>query len=89
MPDTTDVRPVRERLTAAFGGSEAEWRDFVGRHFGRRSSLVHGDTKREVEEQDVESLRDLVQALLEVEFGVSNPERGDRLRLSAGIGAGS
>jgi hypothetical protein len=83
MPDTTDVRPVRERLAAAFGGSESEWRDLVGRHFGRRSNLVHGDTMREVEEQDVESLRDLVQALLEVEFGIANPERGDRLRLSA------
>jgi hypothetical protein len=89
MPDTTDVRPLRERLAAAFGGSESEWREFVGRHFGRRSNLVHGDTKREVAEQDVESLRDLVQALLEVEFAVANPERGDRLRLSAGIGPGS
>jgi hypothetical protein len=86
MPDTTDVRLVRERLAAAFGGSAGEWRDFVGRHYGRRSNLVHGDIKREVEGQDVESLRDLAQALLEVEFGIANPERGDRLRLCAGIG---
>jgi hypothetical protein len=89
MPDTSDVRPVRERLAAAFGGSESEWRDFVGRHYGRRSNLVHGDARREVDEQHVESLRDVVQALLEVEFGVANPERGDRLRLCAGIGPGS
>lgn len=85
-PGTTDVRPVRERLAEAFGGSEREWKDFVGKHFGRRSNLVHGTVKREVEEQEVESLRDLVQALLEAEFGIANPERGDRLRLSAGIG---
>jgi hypothetical protein len=85
MPDTTDVRPVRERLAKAFGGAESEWNDFVGRHFGRRSKLVHGVAKREVEEQEVESLRDLVQALLEQEFGVANTERGDSLRRQARI----
>jgi Apea-like HEPN len=85
MPDTADVRPVRERLAAAFGPSERAWQEFVGRHYGRRSKLVHGNTKREVEEQEVESLRDLVQALLELEFGIDNPERGNRLRLRASI----
>lgn len=89
MPDTTDVRPVRERLAEAFGGSEGEWKTFVGRHFGRRSKLVHGVAKREVEEQKVESLRDLVQALLELEFGITNPERRESLRRRAGIGAGA
>jgi hypothetical protein len=64
---------VRERLAEAFGGSEREWNDFVGRHFGQRSELVHGLGKREVEEQEVESLRDLVQALLERDFGWSTP----------------
>ncbi|MGH2852642.1 MAG: hypothetical protein ACRDLF_00400 [Solirubrobacteraceae bacterium] len=88
MPDDTDVRPVRECLAQAFGGSGSEWKDFVGKHFGRRSKLVHGDAKREVEEQEVESLRDLVQALLELEFGISNDERREGLRRRAGIGAG-
>lgn len=85
MPDTTDVRPVRERLAEAFGGSESEWKTFVGRHFGRRSKLVHGAAKREVEEQEVESLRDLVQGLLEQEFGVANAERGESLRHRARV----
>ena len=88
MSDDTDVRPVRERLAEAFGGSEREWKDFVGKHFGRRSKLVHGRTKREVEEQDVESLRDLVQGLLEQAFGIANAERGDSLRRRAGVSTG-
>lgn len=87
MPDTTNVRPVRERLAAAFGGSEAEWGGLVGTHFGRRSKLVHGDAKREVEEQEVEGLRDLVQALLELELGIDNDERRGSLRSRAGITA--
>jgi hypothetical protein len=89
MPDTTNVRPVRERLAEVFGGSEGEWKDFVGKHVSRRSKLVHGNAKREVEEPDVESLRDLVQALLEHEFGIANAQRGDSLRHRAGISAGS
>jgi hypothetical protein len=88
MPDTSDVRPVRERLAAAFGPSEGAWKEFVGKHYGRRSRLVHGNVKREVEEQEVEGLRDLVQALLELEFGIANPERASRLRLRAGIDPG-
>ncbi len=88
MPDTADVRPVRKRLSAAFGGSEAEWKEFVGRHVNRRSKLVHGDAKRAVEEQEVESLRDLVKALLELEFGIEGDERRESLRRRAGISAG-
>jgi hypothetical protein len=87
MADDTDIRPVRERLAAAFGGSDGEWGDFVGRHFGRRSKLVHGNAKREVEEQEVESLRDLVQALLELELGIDNAGRRESLRRRAGISA--
>lgn len=81
----TNVRSVRERLAEAFAGTEGEWKDFVGRHFNRRSNLVHGSAKREVQEQDVESLRDLVQGLLEHEFGITNAERGDSLRRRAGV----
>jgi hypothetical protein len=87
MPNTTNVRPVRERLSAAFGGFEDEWNDLVGSHLSRRSKLVHGNTKREVAEEDVESLLDLVQALLELEFGIDNPERRESLRRRAGISA--
>lgn len=89
MPDTTNVKPVRERLAAAFGGSESEWADFVGRHAGRRGALVHGNAKREIEEQEVESLRDLVQGLLEQAFGIANAERKESLRRRAGVSAGT
>jgi hypothetical protein len=87
LPDTTDIRPVRERLAAALGGSEGERGYFVGRHFGRRSNLVHGNARREVKEQEVESVRDLVQALLELELGIGNDERRESLRSRAGITA--
>ena len=81
----TDVRPVRERLAAAFGGDQSDWSELVGRHFGRRSNLVHGQSRREVNEADVEGLRDLVQALLELEFGIENVERANRLRNAVGV----
>jgi hypothetical protein len=85
MPDGTDVRPVRERLASAFGGTETDWRSLVGRHFGRRSKLVHGAAPRQVEDADVEQLRVLVKALLELEMGIANPERARRLRRFAGV----
>lgn len=85
MPDTTDVRPVHERLAAALGGDQSDWAELVGRHFGRRSKLVHGRVRREVSEADVDGLRDLVQALLELEFGIENAERANRLRGLAGV----
>jgi hypothetical protein len=85
MPDTANIKPVRQRLATAFGGTEHDWADFVGRHAGRRSELVHGDTQREVDEDHVESLRDLVQGLLELEFGIENTERRAHLRRRAGL----
>jgi hypothetical protein len=87
MPDGSNIRPVRERLAAAFGGDQLDWAELVGRHFGRRGDLVHGQAHREVEESDVEALRDLVQALLELEFGMENLERANRLRAAAGVAA--
>ncbi len=87
MPNTTDIRPVRDQLAKAYGGDQSQWRELVGRHFGRRSSLVHGEGRREVDESHLAELRDLVQALLEFEFGIPNPERAARLRESAGIPA--
>jgi hypothetical protein len=85
MPDTTNIRPVREQLAAAFGGGQSDWEEVVGRHFGRRSRLVHSQVRREIEEADVEGLRELVQALLELEFGIENIERANRLRALAGL----
>jgi hypothetical protein len=85
MPNTTDIRPVRLRLATAYGGDDGHWRDLVGRHFGRRSKLVHGEGPREVAEPYLVELRDLVEALLELEFGIPNPLRRARLRKLAGI----
>jgi hypothetical protein len=85
MPDTTKVRPVRLRLATAYGGDESQWGDLVGRHLGRRSKLVHGEGRRQVSESHLAELRDLVQALLELDFGLSNPLRAERLRKLAGI----
>jgi hypothetical protein len=76
--------PVRERLAAAFGGTEAGWRPVVGHHAGRRNKLVHGQAPRKIDEPHVAELRDIVQALLEIEFGISNPQRGERRRALAG-----
>lgn len=39
----------------------------------------------EVDEAEIEGLRDLVQALLELEFGIDNLERANRLRALAGV----
>ena len=43
MPNTSDIRPVRERLAHGLGGTENDWRDLVGPLFGRRSDIVHGN----------------------------------------------
>jgi hypothetical protein len=85
MQNTTDIRPVRARLAAAYGGDHRQWQDLVGRHFGRRSLLVHGEGQRDVTESQLDELRDIVQALLELEFGIPNPQRAAHLRGLAGI----
>jgi len=85
MPDDSNIRPVRARLAEWIGGDEKDWREVVGRHFGRRSKLVHGHEPRVVAQADVEDLRVLVEALLQTEFGTVDEERASRLRTSAGI----
>lgn len=85
MPDTTDIRPVRELLAAHVGGTEADWREFVGRHFGRRSVLVHGEAERMVAPNDLSSLRELVEALLALELSSLTEDRAATLRRLAGL----
>ena len=85
MPDDSNIRPVRARLAEWIGGDEKDWQEVVGRHFGRRSKLVHGHEPRVVAQADVEDLRVLVEALLQTEFGTVDEERASRLRTSAGI----
>jgi hypothetical protein len=43
MPSTTNIAPVRERLAAIFGDNEVDWRAFMGKLYGLRSRLVHGN----------------------------------------------
>jgi hypothetical protein len=43
MPRTTDIRPVRTRLADLLGTTADHWVDPVGRLFGLRSRLVHGE----------------------------------------------
>lgn len=43
MPRSTDIRPVRLRLAELLGTDEDRWRQPVGRLFGIRSRLVHGE----------------------------------------------
>ncbi len=45
MINTTDVRPVRERLAKLTRTSSDAWREPIGRLFGLRSRLVHGETE--------------------------------------------
>jgi hypothetical protein len=85
MPDTTNIRPVRELLATNVGGTEDDWRPFVGRHFGRRSELVHGEAERVVTPEDLTTLRSLVEALLAIELSSLSVERAATLRASAGL----
>lgn len=45
MVKTTDIRPVRERLADLTGTSSDAWREPIGRLFGLRSKLVHGESE--------------------------------------------
>jgi hypothetical protein len=85
MPDTTDIRPVRELLASNVGGTERDWRPFVGLHFGRRSELVHGNIERAVASEELASLRELVDVLLAIELSSLTEERAAALRASAGL----
>jgi hypothetical protein len=78
MPDTTNIAPVKDRLAAALGGDRSTWA-LVGRHFGRRGNLVHGQDEREVQPAALAELRDLVEVLLCLEFGIDDEARFARL----------
>jgi len=43
MVKTTDIRPVRERLGELTDTASDDWRQPIGRLFGLRSKLVHGE----------------------------------------------
>ena len=78
MPNTTNVRPLRERLAEGLGGSEQDWKPIVGRLYGTRSEIIHG-SRREVSVGEVDVLRDLVEALFELDLGWIDKGRRERL----------
>jgi hypothetical protein len=86
MPDTANVRPVRQQFAQALGGVERDWAQVVGHHAGRRSRLVHGNDDRTVDAEHVDELRDLVRAMLSIELGVPlDRPFVDRVKQRAGI----
>lgn len=64
MPNTTNVRPVRERLAVITGKPADEWSVIVGKLFGLRSDLVHGKL-RDVSKEHLEVLRYLLLTLFQ------------------------
>jgi hypothetical protein len=85
MPDTTDIKPIREQLSHACGGDPSDWADFVGRLYGKRSGLAHGNEQRQVSEQELAAVRALVEVLLQAELGDVDPSRVTELRAHAGL----
>ena len=85
MPNTTNVRPVRERLAQLCGNTADEWEVFIGQLYGKRSRLAHGNETRRVTDAEVLDLRTLVEVLLEAELGHANPDRVAELRRRAGL----
>lgn len=84
MPDTTNIAPVKSRLVDALGGKHENW-ELVGLLFGKRGSLVHGADEQDIDDDSLAQLRNLVEVLLCLEFGLEDPERFDRLRAAAGL----
>jgi hypothetical protein len=85
MPNTTNIAPAKARLASALGGAPSDWA-LVGHHFGRRGRLVHGQDERAVDADALAELRDLVEVLLCLDFGIVDEERFNRLRNVAGVG---
>ncbi len=84
MPNTANVRPVRELLARELGGDPDEWREYVGRLAGRRDALVHGNEPRVVPDQELQRLRDLVEALLQLQLSELDDKRRARLEAHRG-----
>jgi hypothetical protein len=84
MPNTTNVRPVKDLLAAGLGGNRDDW-ELVGRHLGRRSTLVHGNIDRGVDDSSITELRLLVEVLLMLEFGIENQQQFGELKAIAGV----
>jgi hypothetical protein len=84
MPTTTDVAPVRERLASELGETADDWKSVVNPLRNLRGAVVHGG-KRSVGREDVDGLREVVEAFLEFELGSIDPDRASRLASRAGV----
>ena len=85
MPNTTNIAPIRHALADAVGGHPADWAELVGRHFGRRSDLVHGNAPRHIAPEALAQLRQVVEVLLASELGADLSEVSRVLAQSVGL----
>lgn len=75
----TSIRTIRGLVAQATGDDESEWREFVGRLFGLRGRLVHGDTD-EVNEAQLRAVRALAEVVLAMFLGLGVTHHVGELR---------
>lgn len=63
MPNSTNIRPIRQRLALITGDPEEKWAELVGRLASLRSELIHGRT-HEMAPEKIELIRYLLLTLL-------------------------
>jgi hypothetical protein len=76
MPRTTDVRPVSVRIASLLGCDVAAVKPVVGRLFGLRSRLVHGEERGATAEQ-LQAVEVVARLLLGARSGVTNTRDRD------------
>ena len=62
MPNTTNIKPIRILLESLTNISEEKWKEPIGRLFGKRGKLVHGNDFK-VTDAELEKLRYLVKII--------------------------
>lgn len=67
MP-TTNIKPICERLAANTTEDYNFWKEPIGRLFGKRSDLVHGNSNK-VDEYEIAILRGIAKILLANRLG--------------------
>jgi hypothetical protein len=85
MPNSLNIRPLRERLSSICGDEPADWEQFVGRLYGKRSRLAHGNEQRQVSDTELGDVRAVVEVLLQAEVEGIAPWRVAQLRARAGL----
>lgn len=73
MPNT-NIKPISEQLAIITTEDYSFWKEPIGRLFGKRSDLVHGNSN-EVDEYEIVILRGMAKILLANRLGkIGNPE---------------